>query len=129
MGWCCMKKDRKTTTPLIAAHAANKNNHKYASSVKEAKTTRVSNVPKQATAKTKSLTLDRISEGILALDHEFNYSYVNERAGELLGCKPEDLIGKNLQNGHLHGDKPPFADACQQAFETQTTVHFNGYFT
>ncbi len=122
-----MKKDRKTT-PLIAAHAANKNNHKPVSPVKEAKAaTRISNVPKQATAKTKSLTLDRISEGILALDHKLNYSYLNERAGELLGCKPEDLIGKNSAN--LDGDKPPFLDACQRAFETQTTAYFNGYFT
>lgn len=119
-----MKKDRKVTTPLIAAHSANKNNRKPVSSDKKA-TARASNIPKSVKAKTKSLTLDRITEGILALDEDMKYTYVNGRAGELLGCKPKDLIGSKLT---IHKtDKPPFVDACKHAFKTQTVVPFHGY--
>src|SRR5215216_2342315 len=107
MGWCCMTKDRKTT-PLIAAHSANKNNHK------------------QTSLKTKSLTLDRITEGIVALDEEMKYTYVNECAGKLLGRKPIEFMGEQLVD--LKSDQPPFATACQEAFETQIIVPFHGYF-
>jgi PAS domain-containing protein len=39
--------------------------------------------------------LERVSDGFVAFDTEMNYTYINKRGGELLGRKPEDLIGKN----------------------------------
>src|SRR5512147_1594089 len=38
--------------------------------------------------------IERISDGFVAFDTQMNYTYVNQRGGELLGRKPEDLIGK-----------------------------------
>ena len=40
--------------------------------------------------------LDRITDGFIALDKNFNYTYANKKAGELLQRDPDSLIGKNV---------------------------------
>ncbi len=72
--------------------------------------------------------LDRISDGILAFDAGMNYTYLNERAGELLGRSAEELIGKNLEEEYSGAGRTPFMEACQRALETQSVVWLNEYF-
>jgi len=126
-----MKNDRKSTTPIIAAHSEKNKNRKPAppgdgngSGTKA----RVSRVSKGAAERMKSIVLERIGDGIIGFDAEMNLVYVNERAGELLGGKPADLIGKNLWQEYPASIGTSFADACQRAFETQTVVPFEGHF-
>jgi PAS domain-containing protein len=38
--------------------------------------------------------IDRISDGLVALDRDWCYTYVNENAGTMLGRDPATLIGK-----------------------------------
>src|SRR6266487_3333274 len=109
-GWWCMKRNGKSSTPIIAAHAKKNNGHNV------------------STDKVKSLVLERISAGILAFDTEMNHVYVNERAGEVLGREPQNLLGKNFWEEYPASTGSSFADACQRAFETQTVVSFDGYF-
>lgn len=72
--------------------------------------------------------IDRISDGFVAFDAQFNYTYVNRRGGELLGRKPEDLIGKNYWDEYPEARGTPFADAYVRALETQQLVLIEDYY-
>src|SRR5215207_11035469 len=98
-GWRCMKNDRKPTTPITAAHSEKNKNRKptpagdgNGSGTKA----RVSRVSRVAAERMKSIVLERIGDGIIGFDAAMNLVYVNDQAGDLLGGKPADLIGKNL---------------------------------
>src|SRR5512138_1078055 len=72
--------------------------------------------------------IDRISDGFVAFDAQMNYTYVNRRGGELLGRKPEDLIGKNYWDEYPEARGTPFADAYLRALETQTAITIEAYY-
>lgn len=40
--------------------------------------------------------LDSIKDGFIALNHYWNFIYINEGAAEYLGADPEDIMGRNL---------------------------------
>lgn len=71
---------------------------------------------------------DRISDGIVAFDREMNYTFVNKRAGELLGRKPEELISKNYWKEYPEAKGTPFANAYLKALETQQPIIFEDYY-
>jgi len=72
--------------------------------------------------------LERISDAFVAFDAQMNYTYVNARGGELIGRKPEDLIGKNYWKEYPEAKGTPFADAYVRALETQTPIQFENYY-
>jgi PAS domain S-box-containing protein len=72
--------------------------------------------------------LERIGDGFVAFDAQMNYTYVNERSGELLGRKPESLIGKNYWKEYPEAQGTPFAEAYVRALKTQTPVFFEDYY-
>jgi PAS domain S-box-containing protein len=72
--------------------------------------------------------IERISDGFVAFDAQMNYTYVNERSGQLLGRKPEDLIGRNYWMEFPEAKGTPFADAYIRALETQTPIQFENYY-
>ncbi|MEO8358069.1 MAG: PAS domain S-box protein [Chloroflexota bacterium] len=122
-----MKKDRKPLTPPIAAQSTDQKNHKTAPPPATHETkARVSRAAKGKCIE--SLVLDRISDGVVAFDRAMTPIYVNERAGQLLGREPADLIGKNLWAEYPDSMQTPFAQACQSALETQTVTAFDGSF-
>jgi PAS domain S-box-containing protein len=52
----------------------------------------------QVEYKTRELTdiFERITDGFIALDKDFNYTYMNKKAGEIMHRDPASLIGKNV---------------------------------
>ena len=52
---------------------------------------------------------ERITDAFVALDKNWNYAYVNSRAAQVFGRKPEDLIGKHIWT--------EFPDAVGQGFD------------
>lgn len=40
--------------------------------------------------------LQRITDGFIAFDNNFCFSYMNKQAGQFLGKEPEEMIGKNV---------------------------------
>lgn len=72
--------------------------------------------------------LERISEGFIAFNNEMNYTYVNERGGDLLRRNPEELIGKNFWQEYPEAEGTPFANAYLQALETQTSIQLEDYY-
>ena len=73
-------------------------------------------------------TLDSISDGFISLDSNWCYTYINKKAADLLGRKPESLIGKHIWTEFPDGVEKSFYKAYYKAFETQKTVHFNDYY-
>ncbi len=72
--------------------------------------------------------IERISDGFVAFDTQMNYTYVNRKGGELLGRKPEDLIGKNYWVEFPEARGTPFAKAYQRALKTQTPIVLEDYY-
>ena len=72
--------------------------------------------------------IERISDGFVALDAQMNYIYINQRGGELLGRKPQELIGKNYWEEYPEARGTPFANAYIRALETQTPILLEDYY-
>lgn len=63
--------------------------------------------------------LERITDGFLALDSNFVFTYVNKRAGEILGHNTEDMIGKNIFTDFGRTTSNAFNVACYKAYQDQ----------
>jgi PAS domain S-box-containing protein len=73
--------------------------------------------------------LERISDAFVSLDSEWRYTHVNEKAGKLLGRRPEDLIGKHIWTEFPEGKGQKFYHAYLQAMRDQTPVHIEDFYT
>ena len=72
--------------------------------------------------------LERITDGFVALDEHWTFTYVNARAGELLARQPADLIGKCIWDElpPLPGEQ--FPHACRQAMVDQQPSRLEAYY-
>lgn len=75
-----------------------------------------------------NVIMERVSDGFVAFDADFNYTFVNSHGGALLGRKPEELIGKNYWTEYPEAKETPFAKAYVRAFETQQPIIFEEYY-
>ena len=72
---------------------------------------------------------DRISDGIVALDNNWCYNYLNQPAAEMLQRKtPAELLGKNIWREFPEGVGQPFYHAYIKAFETQLPIIFEEHY-
>lgn len=74
------------------------------------------------------LTLNNISDGFISLDSNWCYTYVNIKAGEILGKSPESLLGKHICAEFPEGVGLPFYKAYNKAFNTQQTQIMQEYY-
>ncbi len=72
--------------------------------------------------------LERISDGFVAFDKDFNYTYVNTAGAAFLGCEVNDLIGNNYWELYPEAKGTPFANAYVEAMETQKTIYLEEYY-
>ncbi len=63
--------------------------------------------------------VERVSDAFVALDNSWVYTYVNEKAGEILGREPQSLLGKNIWKEFPQGIDQPFYIAYFRAMKTQ----------
>jgi PAS domain S-box-containing protein len=63
--------------------------------------------------------VERVSDAFVALDKNWVYTYVNEKAGELLSKSPQTLIGKNIWKEFPEGADQPFQHAFYRAMNSQ----------
>ena len=82
---------------------------------------------KLKTAEITSL-VERITDGFLAMDSRFTFTYVNARAGEMLGHNPASIIGRNIFNDFTYQKSNSFNEACMHAYETQQFVFLENYY-
>ena len=89
--------------------------------------TQLSEQVKAKTAETLN-TLERITDGFLALDSNFVFTYVNNKAGEILGHIPEEMIGKNIFTDFGRTTSNPFNVACYKAYQEQQYRFLENYY-
>jgi PAS domain S-box-containing protein len=71
----------------------------------------------------------RITDGVVALDKNWNYLYVNDQAVKMLFRNSRDeLLGKNIWEEFPDDVGRPFYYACLDAFEKQKFIHLIDYF-
>ncbi|HLV39343.1 PAS domain S-box protein [Xanthomarina sp.] len=73
-------------------------------------------------------TLNYISDGFVALDTNWCYTYVNIKAGEFLGRSPESLIGKHIWTEFPDSVGLPYYKTYYEAVETQKKQYFENYY-
>jgi len=71
---------------------------------------------------------ERITDGFVALDNQWFYTYVNPKAGEMLGRRPEDLIGKHIWTEFPEGIGQPFETAYRRAMAEQRPQWLEDYY-
>jgi len=72
--------------------------------------------------------VERVSDAFVALDNNWNYIYLNKKAGELLGMDPEYLVGKNIWKEFPESIGQPFHQAYTKAMNEQKQLTVSEYF-
>ena len=72
--------------------------------------------------------LERVSDGFVALDRDWRYTYVNECAGRMLGRAPASLIGKHIWTEFPEGTGEKFQRAYERAVAEQKSVTILEYY-
>jgi len=72
--------------------------------------------------------LNRISDGFISLDANWNYIYANENAGKSSGMKSKDLVGNNIWKLFPQLVDEPIYKAYKEAMATQEFNHFEDYY-
>jgi signal transduction histidine kinase len=71
---------------------------------------------------------DRITDAFVALDENWNYTFVNKHAGIIFQREPQDLIGKHIWTEFPEGINQAFYKEYHRAFKTQEYVYFEEYY-
>jgi PAS domain S-box-containing protein len=72
--------------------------------------------------------LDRINDGFIALDKDFNYTYVNKRIGDMTGVDPGTLPGRNIWDAFPEAINSKTYHAFIEAMTTQKHIENIDYF-
>ncbi len=73
--------------------------------------------------------LERVTDGVVALDSEWRYTFVNPQAARMLNRRrPEDLIGRNIWEEYPEGIGQPFHLAYVEAMATQRHATLTEYY-
>ncbi len=72
--------------------------------------------------------LNRISDGFVSLDSNWNYTYANENAGKSSDLTSEDLVGNNIWKLFPHLVDQPIYTAYNEAMKTQKFMYFEDYY-
>lgn len=76
-----------------------------------------------------SETFERITDGFVALDRNWRYTYINKKAEEFFKHNPEEMIGTEIWSEFPEIVNNPFYKACQQSMRTQQYVYLEEYYT
>ncbi|NMC13376.1 MAG: PAS domain S-box protein [Chloroflexi bacterium] len=71
--------------------------------------------------------LEQIQDGFIYLDSRWHIVYANRIAAQLLGEKPENLVGKEILTNTRMKAFPNFRSTCQEVCETQTLLTFEEF--
>ena len=73
-------------------------------------------------------TLERITDGFLALNSSFVFTFINKKAGEILGYDPEKMMGKNIFTDFPDTASEAFNNACLLSFQKQQHCLLENYY-
>jgi PAS domain S-box-containing protein len=86
------------------------------------------NLEQQAANAKLANILETISDAFVALDRNWCYTYVNERAGEIFNRSPQELIGKNIWEEFPEGVGQKFYYTYYQAVAEQQAIEIEEYY-
>lgn len=72
--------------------------------------------------------VERVSDGFIALDKEWCYTYVNKKIGEMTGMSPELLLGKNIWEAFPAAVGSGTYKAFYKAMDTQQYINNIDYY-
>ena len=72
--------------------------------------------------------LEATSDGFVALDHDWRYSYVNEHAGRMFNRDPASLIGKHIWTEFPEGVGQPFQLEYERAVADGTPHQIEAFY-
>lgn len=70
---------------------------------------------------------ERITDGFVALDTDWSFTYVNARASEMFGRPATDLIGRNIWQVFPQHDGQPFQRTYEAALQTQLPASLEAF--
>lgn len=70
---------------------------------------------------------ERVSDGFVAIDRNWNYKYINKQAAEVLGRDTKDLVGKHVWTEYPRQADNPVVVAYEQAMNMQEMVVAEAY--
>jgi PAS domain S-box-containing protein len=73
--------------------------------------------------------LERVTDGVVALDRDGQFTYVNQRAGQILCHDSEDLVGENIWEKLPQEMGEAFYPACHRAIEQQQFIQIEVYYS
>lgn len=73
-------------------------------------------------------TVESITDAFFTLDQKFRFTYLNEKAAEVLGGTVDEFLGSVIWEKCLIGYDSPFAVQYRKAAETQEKLHFEEFF-
>ena len=73
-------------------------------------------------------TLENMTDGYVSLNNDWVYTYVNQKAGEMFGRDPQELVGKHIWTEFPEGIDQPFYKNYYKAIETQKPILFEEYY-
>src|SRR5262245_2938000 len=82
----------------------------------------------QAARRLLASVFERVTDAFVALDRNWRYTYVNARAAQIFGRRPEDLVGKHIWTEFPTGVGQPFYHAYQRAMAEQRPIHLEDYY-
>ena len=82
----------------------------------------------EQTCETLTRVLEATSDGFVALDGDWRYTYVNEHAGQMFGRTPASLIGKHIWTEFPEGIGQPFQEAYERAVKEGTPQQLEAYY-
>jgi PAS domain S-box-containing protein len=71
---------------------------------------------------------ERITDAFYALDDEWRFTYLNERAEEIIGRSKDELLGERLWDEFPEATESVVWDEYHEAMETQEPVDFDLYY-
>ncbi|EGN75902.1 PAS domain S-box/PAS domain S-box/PAS domain S-box [Idiomarina sp. A28L] len=73
-------------------------------------------------------TVESITDAFFTLDHEFRFTFVNQKAAEILGGSAEDMLGEIIWEECPIGYQSPFAKKYRRVAKEKQKLHFEEYF-
>jgi PAS domain S-box-containing protein len=73
-------------------------------------------------------SLENMSDAFVAIDSEWKYTFVNQKAGLMFGKQPEDLIGKNAWVIFPDAIGKPYHKVYYKAMKTKREIVFEDYY-
>ncbi len=122
-----LKNEKGQATGYLAVHRDITERKKLERELKKFNT----ELSQQVAEKTAAITniLERITDGFLALNSNFVFTFVNKKAGEILGYHPDKMTGKNIWSDFPATVSNVFNNACLLSFETQQYHFLENYYT